>query len=186
MTFVTINYNGKKYLNSNVIYILIIRIIRGGNKAMKKIQIVIVLSMLILIGFRTFALPLENSIENNSLNTQVFGLEIIVEGGFLGYTVTIINTGAEQVRGNLTIEIITDTMVVLFGGNLSKEKDLDLNPINGIDTFKLQPLIGFGSASIHISGIFKTAIEEYPFETFSNGYTFLIYLICDKTSINIP
>lgn len=153
---------------------------------MKKILTVLILLMFILIGFRTIAIPHEISFKNNPINMKVFGLKVIVEGGFLGYTVTIINTGAERVQGNFSIEILTDAMVVLFGGNMSKERYLDLNPLNGLDTFKLQPLIGFGSANINIKGFFKDSEEEYPFEEISNGYAFVIYLICDETSISIP
>ncbi len=178
--------NEKIFKSKKYIYTSPNLIIWGGNKAMKKILTAIVLCIFILSGFRAIAIPHEKLIENKPLNIQGFQLEIIIEGGFLGYTVTVINTGAEQVRGNLTIEITTDTMVVLFGATLSEESFLDLNPINGIDTFKLQPLIGFGSASIIISGVFQNEIEEYPFETISNGYAFLIYILCDKTSIFIP
>ena len=153
---------------------------------MKKILTVLILLMFVLIGFRTIAIPNEKSLESNSLNMKVFGLEIIVEGGFLGYTVTIINKGAEQVQGNFSIEIFTDAMVVLFGANMSKEIYLDLNPLNGLKTFKLQPLIGFGSTTITISGVFVDSKDEYPFEAISNGYSFVIYLICDETLISIP
>ena len=85
-----------------------------------------------------------------------------------------------------SINISTDTMFVIFGENLSKELYIDLNPINGIETFKLQPLIGFGSASISISGLLKYGDVDYPIEEIASGYAFIIYILLDETIINLP
>jgi len=153
---------------------------------MRKILTVIVIITIILGGYNTIAIPNDKIIENISLNLQDFALEIVIEGGFLGYSVTIINNGMEQVEGNFTIEILTDSMVVLFGANLSADVPINLNPLNNIESFKLQPLIAFGSTTISVSGIFQTEGGEYPFTTIASGYAFVIYFICEKTSIYLP
>ena len=153
---------------------------------MKRIPIVLILSLLIICGFRTLAFPQDISIEKNPINMPEFALEIIIKGGILGYSVEVINTGPEEVKGNLTINISTDAMFVIFGENLSKELYIDLNPINGIETFKLQPLIGFGSASISISGFLKYGDVNYPIEEIASGYAFIIYILLDETIIKLP
>jgi hypothetical protein len=141
---------------------------------------------LILCGFRAFAIPNNLDIEQNPLNMPGFAIEITIEGGFFGYSVSVMNTGPEQVKGNLTLNISTDAMFVLFGETLSKDIELDLNPINGVENFKLQPILGFGSASISISGLFRHCQIEYPINNETSGYAFLFFILCDETIINIP
>jgi len=153
---------------------------------MKKIPTVLILFLLILSGFETFALPQEGYIEKNPLNMPEFSLDIVIEGGFFGYTVTVLNTGPEQVKGNLSINITTDAMFVIFGDTLSKDVYIDLNPINGIENFNLKPLIGFGSASISITGLFKNGEMEYPINNLTSGYAFVIFILCDETTISLP
>jgi len=153
---------------------------------MKRIPIVLILFLMLICGFRTYAIPQDLTFEKNPLNMPEFTLEIIIEGGILGYSATVINTGPEQVKANLTINISTDAMFVIFGETLSIEKYIDLNPITGIETFKLLPMIGFGSASISISGFLKYGNVNYPIEEIASGYAFVVYILCDETIIYLP
>ena len=153
---------------------------------MKRIPIVFILLLVILSGFRTYAVTQDYYIEKTPINMPEFALEIIIEGGILGYFITVLNTGPEKIEGNLTINISTDTMFVFFGETLKLETDIDLNPINGIEVFKLQPLIGFGSASISISGFLKNGNDLYPIDDITSGYAFVVYILCDETTINLP
>ncbi|UCF50611.1 MAG: hypothetical protein JSU91_03780 [Thermoplasmatales archaeon] len=152
---------------------------------MKKILTLLIIGILILIGFRAIAIPHEKLTENKPLNLNPLQLEIVIEGGFLGYIISIINSGTERITGNITIEIITEAMVVVFGANLSNESSFNIDPLKGTFNFKLQPLIGFGSATCYISGVVQIDDIEYPFETVTNGYAFIIFLICDEKSIFI-
>jgi hypothetical protein len=153
---------------------------------LKKFQVVLVLSFLIIIGFRSIAVPQESLIENQPIDMEDIKLEINIEGGFLGFTVTVINTGPVQIKGNFSIEISTDAMFILFGDTVSHEEYLNLNPLTGIDIFKLKPVIGFGSATIFVTGLLKTEVDEYLFYTTISGYAFIIYVLCDKATIEIP
>ena len=152
---------------------------------MKKILTLLIIGILVLMGFRAIAKPYEKLTENNPLNLNPLQLEIVIEGGFLGYIITIINSGTERIKGNLTIEIITEAMVVLYGATLSNESSFNIDPLKGTYNFKLQPLIGFGSATCYISGVIQIDDEEYPFETVTNGYAFIIFLVLDEKSIYI-
>lgn len=153
---------------------------------MKKFLIVIVLCILISSGIRAFAIPHNKQIENEALNMQQYKLEIIIKGGFLGYTISIRNTGIDKVYGNLSIEILTYAMVVIFGENLTGEYKIELDPLSNIQKINLRPLIGFGSASMSISGVFASKDGDYPFEKISNGYAFVILVVCDEIEILIP
>jgi hypothetical protein len=152
---------------------------------MKKILIVIVLCTLILGGFRSFAAPNSRYIENYPLNMKGFSLEVKIEGGFLGYSVTATNTGAEEIKGNLSLNITTEAMFVIFGETLSKKIELDLNPITGIENFNLKPLIAFGSSTITISGVFNSGQMQYPINNITNGYAFIVFILCDEATIKI-
>ena len=152
---------------------------------MKKILTVLIIGIFILVGFRAIAIPQEKLTENKPLNLTPLQLEIVIEGGFLGYKITIINSGTERVIGNLTIEIITEAMVVVFGANLTGESSFNIDPLKGTYIYKLQPLIGFGSATSYISGVIQIDDLEYPLETLTNGYAFIILLILDEKSIFI-
>lgn len=153
---------------------------------MKKFLIVLLLCILILSGFRAFAIPHDKQIENEPLNMQQYKLEITIKGGFLGYTILVRNTGIDRVCGNLSIEILTDAMVVIFGENLTGEYKIELDPLSKIEKINLRPLIGFGSASMSISGVFADKDGEYTFEKISDGYAFVILIVCDETEILIP
>jgi len=152
---------------------------------MKKVLLVIVLCTLILGGFRSFAIPNNSYIEKGPLNMQGFALEIKIEGGFFGYSVTVTNTGAEVIKGNLSLNITTETMLVIFGETLSKEIELDLNPISGMENFNLKPLIAFGSSTITISGVFNNGQMQYPINNITSGYAFVVFILCDETTIKI-
>ena len=153
---------------------------------MNKILTVLVLCILISGLFRVAAISNNNQIENKSLNMRQYELEIIIEGGFLGYTISVMNIGTTRASGNLSVEILMNAMVVLFGANLTGEFQIDLDPLSSIEKFNLRTLIGFGSASISISGVFVNEENKYPFETNTNGYAFLIFVVCDETTILIP
>lgn len=153
---------------------------------MKKFLTVLVIGFIILISFRSLALPQEILIEDNLIEMEEINLEINIEGGFLGYTVTLINTGPDQIKGNFSIELSTDAMVVFFGDTLSHESYINLNPLIGVDIFKIQPVIGFGSATISVNGSLKTEVDEYPFETSFSGYAFVIYVLSDIETIEVP
>ena len=76
-------------------------------------------------------------------------------------------------------------MVGVFGANLTNESSFNIDPLKGTFNFKLQPLIGFGSATCYITGVIQIDDIEYPFETVTNGYAFIILLILDEKSIYI-
>jgi len=152
---------------------------------MKKFLTLLVLCTLILSGFRAISIPNSRYIEKYPLNMPVFSLDIKIEGGFFGYYVTVSNTGAEEIKGNLSLNISTDTMFVIIGETLSKNIELDLNPINGIESFNLKPLIAFGSSTITISGVFNNGQMQYPINNITSGYAFVIYILCDETTIKI-
>jgi len=153
---------------------------------MKKLLSGIIICILIVSAFRVTAVYNNNQIKNIPLNMQEYKLEIIIEGGFLGYTISVINTGTTRASGNLSIEILMDAMFVLFGANLTEEFQIELDPLSKIEKLKLRPLIGFGSASISISGVFLSEENKYPFEINTNGFAFIILVICDETTILIP
>ena len=153
---------------------------------MEKFQTVLVLSILILIGFRSLAAPQEIQTKDYLTDMEDIRLEINIEGGFLGYSVTVINTGPDQIKGNFSIEISTEAMVVFFGDTLFHESYINLNPLTGIEIIKLNPVIGFGSATISVTGLLKTEVDEYLFYTTFSGFVFFIYVLSDTETIEIP
>jgi hypothetical protein len=153
---------------------------------MKKFLTVIVLCILFLSCFRAFAIPQEKHYEKYNSGMPEFSLEIKIEGGLFGYTCTILNAGSEQIIGNLTIEIRTVAMFAIVGEILSHVIELDLNPITGVETFSMKPFIGFGSATISFSGMFDNEHNQYPIDMETSGYAFVIFIICDETTINLP
>jgi hypothetical protein len=174
------------YLNFNSIYKNgQIYLLGEEKKEMKKFLIVLILCTLILSGFRAFAIPNSRYIEKSPLNMQGFSLEIKIEGGLFGYSVTVTNDGAEEIKGNLSLNITTDSMFVILGETISKDIELDLNPINGIENFNLKPLIAFGSSTITISGSFKSGQMQYPINNITSGYAFVVFILCDETTIKI-
>jgi len=157
-----------------------------GGKIIKKILSMLIICIIFLNSFLVVAIPTNNKIKNNPLNSQEFQLKIVIESGFLGYSVKISNTGLETIKGNLTIQIITDAMVVLFGENLTKMIYLDMNPLYKMVNLTLRPLIGFGSATMDISCVLETESETFRVDTIANGYAFVLFVICDETTIFFP
>jgi len=155
---------------------------------MKKILPLLVVSILILSGLGAVAIPSYKIIENKTSNMQDFELEIVIEGGLFGYLINVINKGTEPVSGNLSIEISTTAMITLIGRNLSKEYELGkIDPGSAKAELKLRYFLGFGDATMSISGVFRTDQEEYPFgSTNERGYIFLIYVVFGDVVFNFP
>ena len=154
---------------------------------MNKILPILVLSIFVLDGLGAVAIPNNKKIENKPLNMQDFELEISIQGGFFGYIINVINKGTEPVSGNLTIEITTNAMVMLLGQTLSKELTIAIDPGSAEGEFKLTPILGFGDATISISGVFRTEHGEYPFEILNDrGYIFLIYIVFSEIIFYFP
>jgi hypothetical protein len=153
---------------------------------MKKTLIIVVICVLILSGFGAVALPNENQIEHNPLDTQDFDLEIVVKGGLFGYTVAVTLGGTEPESGNLTINITTDASIMILG----KRFELivppeDIEPGETVE-YKLRPVFGFGPATITITGAFYPPGDVYPFETEVNGFIVLFFVRCGATPIILP
>ena len=97
--------------------------------------------------------------------------------------------GNEIVYGNLTINITTDTWIMLLGRNLKFPlcpHHIDLSP-GEKESYNPGPVIGFGPATITIDGefAFEGPAEPYPFETIGSGFIFLIFTTCDTTLITL-
>ena len=154
---------------------------------MKKLLPVLVVSILVLGGFGAVAVQDEEYIENKPLITQDWLLEIEFKGGF-GYTVTIENIGNESVTGEIFIEITTDAWIMLLG---SEHFGFSIDSVEYIpeesQIYKFGPARGFGPAIINLSGVFIHEIgEEYLFKAEVEGFVFLFYILCGKTTLNIP
>jgi len=152
---------------------------------MKRILPLLVVSILVLSGLGAVAVP--DEIE--SLNIQEdWALEIVVEGWWLGYKVTIGTVVNESVTGDYIINITTNASIMIAG----RERGYDLINLT-LDEPEfpiiphLKPVIGFGLATINISVVFTHENdEEYPFEAEVKGFVFLFYVLCSKTTFNIP
>jgi len=154
---------------------------------MKKILTLLVISILVLGGIGAVAIPSNKQMVNNNINMQEFELEISIQGGLFGYIINVNNLGTEPVIGNLSIDISTGAMVMLIGGNLSKEFAVSIDPGSAEGEFKVLPLIGFGDATMSMSGVFRTQNGDYSFgSTNERGYIFLIYVVFSELIFHFP
>ena len=159
---------------------------------MKKIIPILVLCILVISGLGAVAVQDEKYIENKPLIKQDWLFEIEFKGGFyksgFGYIVTIKNIGNESVTGDISIYITTDAWIMLLG---TDHFGFHIDSVEYIpeDTqiYPFQPVRGFGPANINLSGVFTNEIgEEYPFEAEVEGFVFLFFVLCGKTTLNIP
>ena len=155
---------------------------------MKKLLPVLIADILVLGGFGAVAIQDKEYIENKPLITQDWLLEIEFKGGLFRYTVTIDNIGNESVNGQISIEITTDAWIMLLG---SEHFGFSIDSVEYTpeesQIYKFGPVRGFGPAKINLSGVFTHEIgEEYPFEAEVEGFVFLFYIFCGKTTLNIP
>ncbi len=149
---------------------------------MKKLIPLLVVGILVLSGLGAVAVP-----EKESLNKQEWAFKIEAEGGFLGYEVTVTNVGNETINGSLNISITTDAWFMLLGEQVvpTHPFEWDLVP-DASETRYLRPVIGFGPATINISGVFTHEIGgEYPFVEETGGIIWLIYVTCGHKPIII-
>ncbi|EMR75360.1 hypothetical protein MBGDF03_00849 [Thermoplasmatales archaeon SCGC AB-540-F20] len=150
---------------------------------MKRIIPIVVVSILVLGGLGAVALP-EPEEDIEPLNTEDWKLVIDIKGGFLGYTVTVENVGNETVTGNFSTKIITDMMVGMFG----YEYDTFIDPIKFVPNepikYRVNPVIGFGPATIKVSGVFSPG--GWGFDAEANGFVLLFYVIASFDPITIP
>jgi len=116
-------------------------------------------------------------------------LKIVVDGGFLGYTVTVTNLGDEPVNGSLDITVTTDATFTLLGEELSFEGwDFALDPPNP-DSRNLMPVLGFGPATITVEATAETPdVIEAHYSGNATGFVFLIFVVgsCELTPDPIP
>ena len=128
--------------------------------------------------------------EKESLNTDEWGIEILVEGWGFGYRIMIGTTVNESVTGDYIMNISTDSRFILTGRDLGYDlMNLTLDEPEYPIGPHLKPLIGFGFATINISvGVSLTApvVDEFLFEKQVKGFVLLFYVLCPKTTFNIP
>lgn len=137
---------------------------------MKKLLPLLVVSILVLGGLGTVAIPIEKPTEAQPLNIQYPSIEIKVKGGLLGYKVTVRNTGNENFSGKLSMTITTDAAFMIIGDVLSHDSfELDLEAGEYLK-FKWGPVIGFGSARINIKlRLTLESGDEYTDSVNANG-----------------
>jgi hypothetical protein len=137
---------------------------------MKKLLPLLVISILVLVGFGTVAIPIEKPAEAQPLNIQYLPIEINVRGGFLGYLITVRNVGNETFSGKLSMTITTDATFMIIGEVLSHDSfELDLEPGEYLK-FKWGPVIGFGPARINLKMILiLESGDEYTDSVNANG-----------------
>jgi hypothetical protein len=135
---------------------------------MKKIFLLLVVSILILSGLGAVALSNEEQIVNEPL-IHWRGAQIIAPG-LLGYTVIIKNIGEESVTGSYNINIITDAEFMILGQNLELNIDEITFTPNEIISFNIGPVLGFGPSSISVNGVFLEYNQvECPFAAEGTG-----------------
>ena len=127
-------------------------------------------SILVLGGFGTVAIPNEKSTEAQPLNIQYPPIEINVRGRLLGYIVTIRNVGNVTFSGELSMTITTYATFMIMGDVLSYDSfELDLETGEYLK-FKWGPVIGFGLARINLeSRLTLESGDEYTDSVNANG-----------------
>jgi hypothetical protein len=139
-------------------------------KRMKKLLLLLLVSILVLGGFGTVAIPIEKLTEVQPLSIQYPPIEINVRGGLLGYIVTIKNVGNVTFSGKLSMTITTNAMIMIMGDVLSYDNfELDLE-VGEYLKFKWGPIIGFGPARIYLESRFRLESgDEYYNSVKANG-----------------
>ena len=159
---------------------------------MKKIIPFLIIGILVLSSIGVVAVLEEKNIENKPLNKEEIELEIEIEGGLLGYGITITNMGQELITVKATLNIVTDARFMILGGNILFETCPENGYLGieggGYETFNTKPVFGFGQATILISG--TVTVESIPPGNYeisgeTTGFVFLFFVRCDPISINI-
>lgn len=148
---------------------------------MKRILPLLIVGILVLGGLGAVAVPDEDTTSEILLQPK---LEIMIKGGLLGYTVNVKNVGNETIKGTLNMTITTNATIMILGDELSYDSfgyDMDAGEYV---KFKWGPVIGFGPATINVEGIFSPG--GWGFEAEANGIILLFYVLCSKTTFNIP
>lgn len=157
---------------------------------MKKILPIFAVCILVLSGLGIAAVPNEKQIINKPLNTQDWGVEIVVEGWWFGYRVSVGTVTNESVTGDYIINITTNASRMLVGKELGYDLMNFTSDEPGFPIIPhLKPLIGFGSAIINISvsvSITAPVVQEFLFEEEVKGFVLLFYVLCSKTTFHIP
>lgn len=154
---------------------------------MKKILPLLLVSILVISCLGAVAVQEEKHIVNKPLNTQDWKLEIKVTGVTLGYTVIVTNVGNKTVNGTVNITITTDAWFMFLGGSSGMVTPPWKISLGQGTEFKLKPVIGFGLATINVSGVFTHETDgEYPFQKETKGFVLLFYVIVGLELILIP
>ena len=139
---------------------------------MKKILPLLVVGILVLSGLGAVAVPDKHTTPEPLLQPE---LKIGIRGGFFGYYVTVTNIGNETISGTLNMSITTDTWFMLFDNKTSTSDDLTLMEDEDI-VIQLGLVVGFGPATISVSGIFMPGGWGFSGET--TGFVLLIFVVC--------
>ena len=113
-------------------------------------------------------------------------LDLIVEGGVLGYTVTVKNVGNETVNGTINITITTDAWFMLTGQEFVHSFTVPDPGVNS--SIKLRPVIGFGPATINVSGVYTLTVPsaEGDYYAEAKGFVLLFFVLVSFEPIPIP
>ena len=153
---------------------------------MNKILSSLIVVIFVLSGLRAVAL----SDEKEPLNTEEWGIEIVVDGWGFGYRVMIGTTVNESVTGDYIMNISTDARFILTGRDLGYDlMNLTLDEPEYPIGPHLKPLIGFGFATINISinvTITDPVVGGFLFEKQVKGFVLPFFVICPKTTFTIP
>ena len=148
---------------------------------MKRILPLLVISILVLSGLGAVAVPEEDTTPETLLQPE---LEIMIRGGLLGYTIKVKNVGNEAIKGTLNMTITTNATIMILGDELPYNGfELDINTSTHY-IFKWGPVIGFGPATINVEGVFSPG--GWGFQGEISVFVLLFYVLCSKTTFNIP
>jgi hypothetical protein len=152
---------------------------------MKQILPLVVISILVLGGLGAVAVPEEHNTPEPLL--QEPQLEVLIEGGFLRYIVTVTNVGDETFNGTLNFSINTDAWVMFSGDKIMPPTfELVLDPTESFIT-KWGAVIGFGPANVSVNGVVEDLdYWKIEFETKTTGFILLFFVIVGFEPIILP
>ncbi len=146
---------------------------------MRKLLPVLVVSILILGGLGTVAIPIEKPTEAQLLSTQDPSIEIKVKGGLLGYKVNVTAIDPPPPNGTFTINITTKAWFMPLGAELAIQPcRFHFGPdLPKSVEFWMRPIIGFGPANITLDARYTYDGGGYVGSTaYAKGFVLLIYV----------
>ena len=153
---------------------------------MKKILPILVISIFVLSGLGAVAIPDEKQNVSKPLTMQEWEIDIKIEGGFLGYTISVSPSDPPPPNGTCTVNISTDSWFMLLGKKLSLVEELIWNP-GEVEEFYLRPVLGLGPATMSIDVEYKISPENLTVgEATTDGFVLLFYVLCEGTTIHLP